>query len=86
MNDFSTGIYPMDEDAKFDQDALINFAEASRLFESNPSPHTIRHWCMRGSLAENGKMVFLQYKRIGGRLFTRRSWYETFVEELNEKD
>lgn len=79
-------IAPMDAEDMKENDAYMSFPEASKIFDRHPDPRTIRNWCLIGMPDTDGKRCFLRYKRIGGRIYTKWSWYEKFVRELNEEE
>lgn len=71
------------------EDGLLSLSAAGRLeavrIDGRPvSPAAISRWASRGRKSRSGLMVRLRTCRVGGRVATRASWIEEFVEALND--
>jgi len=67
-------------------EAHITLTQAAKLTPGRPSTNCLWRWCRRGVIARNGERVRLEHVRIGGKLFTRRSWLEEFGRRLASAD
>lgn len=64
----------------------LDLTQAAQSTPGRPSTNCVWRWCRRGVLARNGQRIRLRHVRLGGRLYTRRSWLDEFGQALADAD
>lgn len=65
---------------------FIDLSEAARRLPSRPHTCSVWRWCRRGVKARDGSRVYLQHRRIGGKVWTTAEWIDAFSAELTRRD
>lgn len=69
-----------------DANEHITLTEAAKIAPGRPTPNCLWRWCRKGVLARNGERIFLRHMRVGGKIFTSRSWLNDFGNALAAAD
>jgi predicted DNA-binding WGR domain protein len=65
---------------------LITLTDAAKIAPGRPSANCVWRWCRKGVLSRGGERIRLQHQRVGGMIFTTRTWLEEFGRALAEAD
>jgi hypothetical protein len=67
-------------------DDYISLSAAAKATPGRPSSATVWRWARRGIKARNGQTISLRHVRVGGRVYTKRSWLEKYFAAVAEAD
>jgi len=66
-------------------DNLLTLSQAAQQLPNKPAPSTIWRWCKRG-MPMGEDRIYLDYKRIGRRVYIPRPALHDFIEEVSAAD
>lgn len=67
-------------------DGYLGLGRAAQETPGRPSANCVWRWCRRGVKSPSGERVRLRHIRVGGKIYTKRSWLEEFWRALAERD
>src|SRR5689334_3723371 len=70
-----------DQPTPVDFAELISLKEARALLPGRPDVSTLYRWSLSGC-----RGIKLEYRRIGRRIFTTKSWLDRFMREMTARD
>ena len=65
---------------------FLKLSEAANLCPGRPSASCLWRWCRQGVKSRSGQRIRLEHRRVGGRIYVRKSDLNAFFEQLARSD
>lgn len=65
---------------------MLDLLAAAKCFPGDPATAAIWRWCRKGCKSRRGERVYLEHRRVGGKLYTTKTWCEEFQKRLASED